>query len=52
MTMIIHDMVRVLAMINEVGIGMKVDGDKLRFVMGMRTVIMRPSLLNVGRRPN
>jgi Tfp pilus assembly protein PilE len=37
MTMMLHGMVRALAMINEVGIGMKVDGDKLRFVFGMRT---------------
>ena len=37
MTMMMHGMVRALAMINEVGVGLRVDGDKLRFVMGIRT---------------
>ena len=37
MTLMLHGMIRGLAMINEAGLGMKVDGDKLRFVFGLRT---------------
>ncbi|MEO8846320.1 MAG: hypothetical protein ABI591_26880 [Kofleriaceae bacterium] len=37
MTLIMHGMVRALTMINEVGVGMRAEDGKVRFVFGLRT---------------